>query len=460
MPAAEPSDTNTTATTALGSAPVGRLLLNYGFQTTASVGIYGFYALSNAWFVSHGVGDTALAAVNLVAPLLLLLGAVSSTVGAGGAALVSLALGRQNHLAAAKAAGNSFILFWCAAIIVAICGLAFLEPLLDLLGAHGEVRGYARNYATVLLAGSIVSTGFSSLVRAEGRVRFSTIMWVSSVIIHIVLDPLLTFVFDLGVVGAAYGTIAGQLSSALLSMWFFFIQKNRAYTIRPADLIPDAKVTAKIVSIGAPTFLAGLGATSLAVIINQLIGATGVLAAAALAGFAVATRMQTFVVMPFTGIAQALAPIVAYNTGLGNHSRVTRACTLSLRSAALYGTTTAALVALCAPHIAGFFVAEHATKDIAAQALRVIALSFAVSGIASIVSAYFQSVGRPKPSYLITVGTLLCIRIPLVIGFGAHSLDALWWSITVGEALSAAVALALLRFTGTKVSLARSVPRI
>lgn len=72
-------------TTRLGTDPVGRLLWRTCTQTTAAVGVYGIYALTNAWFVGRGVGDTAMAAVNLVAPLLLLLGAVSTTVGAGGA---------------------------------------------------------------------------------------------------------------------------------------------------------------------------------------------------------------------------------------------------------------------------------------------------------------------------------------------------------------------------------------
>ncbi|GDY51903.1 hypothetical protein SVIO_025260 [Streptomyces violaceusniger] len=81
------------STTRLGTEPVGRLLWRACTQTTAAVGVYGVYALTNAWFVGHGVGDTAMAAVNLAAPLLLLLGAVSTTVGAGGASLVSRALG-------------------------------------------------------------------------------------------------------------------------------------------------------------------------------------------------------------------------------------------------------------------------------------------------------------------------------------------------------------------------------
>lgn len=453
MSSSKPTPAKAAATAALGTKSVGRLLLSYGLQTTASVGLFGFYSLSNAWFVSHGVNETALAAVNVVAPLLLLLGAVSSTVGAGGAALVSLSLGRKDSAGASRAAGNSFVVFWIAAILVTILGLVFLDPLLDLLGAHGEVRVYAHDYAKILLLGSIVSTGFSSLVRAEGRIRFSTMLWVVPVIVHIIMDPLLIFVFDLGVTGAALGTISGQLVSAVMSFWFFFVQKDRAYPITATDLRPHRAKIQRIVGIGAPTFLAGLGATTLTVLINNYIGSYGALAAAALAGFAVATRLQTFMVMPLTGIAQALAPIVAFNTGAGKRDRVAHTRNLSLVTAVVYGGVATGAVVLCAPWLASFFVTDTTTQKIATHALTIISLSFVSAGVSPIVSAYFQSIGQPKSSYLLSIGTLVGLKIPLVLLLGSQGLTALWWSIPIGELLAAVIAFLLLAAHKQKITL-------
>ncbi len=99
----------------LAMRPVGHLLWWACTQTTLSVGAYGIYAVTSAWFVSRGVGEVALAAVNLVAPLLLLVGAVSTTVGVGGASLVSRSLGAGDRGRAARAAGTSFTIFWLVA---------------------------------------------------------------------------------------------------------------------------------------------------------------------------------------------------------------------------------------------------------------------------------------------------------------------------------------------------------
>ena len=122
-------------------------------QTTLSVGVYGIYALTSTWFVAHGVGDTAMAAVNLVVPVLLLLSAVASAVGVGGASLVSRSLGADDTASAACAAGNAFTLFWITAITTTVIGLSRLDLLLTMLGAHGALRGPARSYAIVLLSG-------------------------------------------------------------------------------------------------------------------------------------------------------------------------------------------------------------------------------------------------------------------------------------------------------------------
>src|SRR5262245_60206065 len=113
---------------ALGTQPVGRLLWHSCSQTTLSVGIFGVYALTNAWFVARGVSASAMGAVNLVAPLMLVVGAVSTTVGVGGASLVSRSLGADDPASAARAAGNAFVVFWTTAIGLTIAGLTALNP--------------------------------------------------------------------------------------------------------------------------------------------------------------------------------------------------------------------------------------------------------------------------------------------------------------------------------------------
>ncbi|MGC3994847.1 MAG: MATE family efflux transporter [Propionicimonas sp.] len=431
---------------ALGTQPVGRVLWHACSQTTLSVGVYGIYALTNAWFVARGVGETALAAVNLVAPVLLLLGAVSTTVGVGGASLVSRSLGARRPQDAAHAAGNAFVVFWTTAVAVTVIGLWALDPLLAILGATGDTLAYARPYATVIIAGAIFSTGFSALVRAEGRLRFSTLLWVIPVLVQMTLDPLFIYGLGLGVTGAALGTVGGQMVSAGMAVWFFFLQRRRPYRITAADLRPRLGMIGALLGIGAPSFLAGLGATVLIVLINaRLATNTLVPAAVALAAFAVTARIQTFIAMPQTGITQGVQPVVGYNHGQGSTHRVARARTLALRATVLYGAGTGLLVALTADPLTRLFVTDPQTVATATEALRIVAITFTFAGIPPLVSAYFQAIGRPVPSYLISIGTLLAIKIPLVAVLSAWGPLGIWASIPAGEALSAVAALLILR---------------
>lgn len=435
-------------TTALGTRPVGALLWHACSQTTLSVGVYGIYALTNAWFVARGVGPDALAAVNLVAPILLVLGAVGTTVGVGGASLVSRRLGAGDPEGAGRAAGNTFVVFWLTALVVMVAGLAALEPLLTLLGAHGEVRGYARDYAVVLLLGAFSATGFSALVRAEGRMAYSTMMWVGPILVQMALDPLLVLGLDMGVRGAALGTIGGQSVSTGMSLWFFFVQRGRPYRVGLKQLRPHLATVAAVVTVGAPSFLASFGATLLVVLANNRLAVTG--GAVALAAFAVASRLQTFAYMPHMGIAQGLQPVVGYNAGAQLWPRVRRARGLALWATIGYGAAAAAALAVCAEPLVGLFVDDGPVATASVTAVRIIAAGLVLSGVTPMVSSYFQALGQARPSYALSVGTLVVLKIPLLLvlgtfGGGLSAGPGVWIGLSAGEAAAAVAALLLLR---------------
>ncbi|MFI9528599.1 MATE family efflux transporter [Micromonospora rosaria] len=453
---------------ALGTEPVGRLLWRSCAQTIMSVSVYGLYAVTNAWFVAWGVGPVALAAVTTVAPVLLALGAVAATVGAGAASLVSRSLGAGDPAQAARAAGTAFVVFWTTAVVGGVAGVVLIDPLLTLLGATGELRGYARDYAVVILGGAITGTGFSSLVRAEGRLRFSTMMWVWALATQIVLDPVLIFGFGLGVRGAAWGTVAGQAVSTVMSLWFFFgpRQHRRPYRIGLTDLRPHGPTLRRLVAVGSPSFLAGVGATLLAALTNTLLVAAG--GAVALSAGALCVRIGTLVAMPQLGIAQGLQPVAGFNAGSGAVDRVRRATTLTVRATVGYGVVAGLVLLVAADPLAGLFTSDPAVCGQAATALRIVALGCPFAGLVPLLSARFQALGQPLPSYLLSIGTVLVVKIPLLVAGGSVGVTALWISVPVAELVSAGAALLVLRrwpwpaegdTTGTRSARRRPVTR-
>jgi putative MATE family efflux protein len=411
------------------------------------VSAYGVYALTNAWFVARGVGTEAMAAVNLAVPILLILGAVSTTVGAGGASLDSRRLGAGDPAGAARATGNAFLLFWTCAAVTTVAGLLALDPLLTVLGAGpaSTTRGLTRDYTVILLCGALVSTGFSSLIRAEGRLRFATLIWLIPILVQITLDPLLIYGFDLGVRGAALGTVGGQAVSSGMSVWFFFLQRGRPYRVTARDLRPHGPTIRALIAVGAPSFLAGFGATLLAVLVNNVLAATAA-GATALAAYAVCARIQTFAAMPQIGISQGLQPVTGYNAGRGRHERVRRARILALRATLGYGAVVALAIGLTAGPLIGVFTDDPAVGPTAEHALRIIVIGLAFAGAAPLASAYFQSLGRAAPAYLLSAGTLLLVKIPLVLAAGSTTSTGIWISLAAGDIVCALVALLVLRY--------------
>lgn len=439
---------------ALGTRPVGRLLVSTSAHTTMSVATFGVYALTNALFVARGVGPEALVAVNVVAPVLLVLGAVSTTVGVGGASMVSRGLGAGDPRRAARAAGNAFLVYWTSAALITVAGLLLLDPLLTLLGARGEVRGHARDFATIVLAGSITATGFSSLVRAEGRLRFSTSLWVLPVLCQIVLDPLLILGLGWGVRGAALGTVGGQAVSMGMSLWFFFLQRDRPYRIGLADLRPHGPTLRELVAVGAPSFLGGFGNTLVMLLVNSRLAALG--DPADLAAYATSVRVTTFVLMPQTGIAQGIQPLVGYNVGRGLCQRAERVRVLALRATVLYGAAVCLGLLLLAEPLAAAFTdgpasgsgTGAATGPATVEALRVIALSYPLAGVAALIATYFQANGRARPSLVISLGSVLGVQLPVLLLLSLAGTPWLWTGFPLAALLSAAGAVAVLRRDG------------
>lgn len=216
----------TPRTRSFGTEPVARLLWHACTQTTMSVGVYGIYALTNAWFIARGVGAVAFAAVNLVAPLLLLLGAVATTVGVGGASLVSRSLGLGDLDQAARAAGNAFIAFWATAIGVAVVGVVLLDPLLamadPLTGLFTDdpaVHAQATDALRVLAVGypfAGIAPLVSARLQAAGQPRYS--YWLSAGTIPAVRAPLLLAFSRLGTTGLWISFPTAEFATALLAI--------------------------------------------------------------------------------------------------------------------------------------------------------------------------------------------------------------------------------------------------
>jgi len=229
----------------------------------------------------------------------------------------------------------------------------------------------------------------------------------------------------------------------LMSLWYFFGRADRPYRVRLSDLRPHAGVMREIVAVGVPSFLGNLGAMLVLALANAALARTG--GATALASFAIASRIGRFILMPQLGLSQGMQPIVGFNAGRGLASRVARTRTLALRASVGYGTLMTLLLLVLAPWVVRAVTSDAGLVADSASALRMMALSYPLAGIAVLVAAYFQAIGRPRPSWVLSVAGVLAVRVPAVLLLGLLGVTGVLVSYVVAEVVLAAASLLVLR---------------
>lgn len=429
----------------LGTEKIGSLLWEMSSQTTLSLLVYAIYSITDTYFLSVGINSLAAAGASIISPVLIALGGVATTVGVGGASVVSRALGEKKPERAAQAVANTFLIFWTTALIITIFGAAFIRPIVYLFGATEAIAPYAITYGRIIFLGAIFSTGFSTIVRADGNIRYSTAMWIIPVVANIFLCWLFIMVLHIGVAGAALATvIGGQALSAGMSMYFFFLRKNRSYQIHLAYFKPDWAIMGEVITVGLPSFIKSLSASLVVIITNNLLKAIG--GDSALSVYAIVGRLISSLNTPQTGIIQGMQPILGYNFGQKKLERVRKTIRYSLIASVTYGLLVCGLSMLFPAVLIGLLSKE---PDIIAEgqtALRLMSLVFPVSGISVMVAAYFQAVGRAREALIITLGGILLVKLPvLLLVSSLFSLNGIWVSEAVSELILCAIALMMLR---------------
>ncbi len=414
--------------------PVGRLMLSLCTQTTFSLLLYHAYSLTDTFFVANGVDGTASGAVGIFAPVLTLVNGISSTLGTGGGSVISRRLGEGENLKCRRVVGCMMFVWLLSSTIITVAGLALLEPLLDVLGCTSEIRPYALDYGRIMLLSTVVSTGFSGIMRAQGDIGYSTLQWSGPVLINLVLDPVFIYGFRWGISGAALATLIAQLFSAANSIYYFFFRKKTPCRVTIRDICWNAPACGEIVSVGLPAFLGSLGGSLVGTLGNQVLGAVG--GTAAISAFTIVSRVQSFASTPFSGVMQGIQPMLGFDFGRKNYARIKCTMRYALIFVLAYGGFAAVTLYFASDKVIELFAAELLSPG--GTALRVLCLALVTAGLMPIVQAYLQALGRGRQVLFLSLGSVFLIRLPALLMAGVfQTVDGVWWALVASDWLIA-----------------------
>ena len=400
----------------MGTGSVRKLMLKMAVPALVGQVVNLLYNIVDRIYIGHlpEIGGTALTGVGLFTPILMLITAFAMLAGAGGAPRAAIAMGKGDRDAAERIMGNCFTVLMILAVILTTV-LYFAAPaLLRLFGASDATLPYAVTYGRIYILGSVfvlTVMGMNTFITTQGFAQISMITTVIGAVINIVLDPILMFVLDMGVAGAAVATVLSQAVSAL---WIlrFLTGKKTILRLKRANLKLIPGVILPCLGLGISSFVMISTESILSVSFTSSLARFG--GDVAVGAMTVLTSINQLITMPLSGICQGGQPLISYNYGAGKLDRVKEAFFCQFGVCVAYTTCFWLLLMFLPNFFAGIFTNDASLVGYTAWAIRIfLACGFSVGFQISCQQA-FMALGQAKISLLMACLRKLILLIPLI----------------------------------------------
>lgn len=430
----------------LGSRPVGKLLFKYSIPAVVGMVVQALYNIIDSMVIGHAIDDpNVVAGIAVTFPVMNLATALGMLIGAGSATRISIVLGQKDHRRAQLILGNSVQLTIYIGLAYITVFALFLDKILMLFGASPNTLPYAHEFLMWLLPGMVLMNltfSYNNVMRATGYPRLAMYTNLLGVAVNLVLAPTFLFGFKMGIRGAAIATDIAMLVTAIFVMRHFFKRESEVHFERGIYRI-RRDIIKSIIYIGLSPFLINVaGSVVNAIINNSLLRYGGDNAIAAVVVF---NRYVTVFVFIIIGICQGMQPILGYNYGAGNFTRLFSTLKKAAVSATVVTVIGSAVGALFPAAIASMFMQDAAQISCAVVCLRITTLTFWIVGYQIVVTNFFQSLGMAAKSVFLSLTRQIIFMIPMLLILPpVWGLNGVWACFPVCDFLSAVVATVFL----------------
>ena len=421
-------------------------LLKFVFPSIVMMIFTSIYSVVDGLFVSNFVGKTPFAAVNLVWPFLMILGAFGFMIGTGGSALVAKTLGENKKEDANRYFTMLITLVVILGVLLTIIGLIVLRPLSSALGASGQMLEDCVTYGRTLMifnTAFMLQSVFQSLFITAEKPRLGLIMTVVAGLTNMVLDALFIAVFKWGLVGAALASGLSQCIGGILPLIYFLSSKNDT-PLKFVKTKMEGKVLLKACANGASELMTTVSSSLVSMLYNfqlmRLAGQNGI------AAYGAVMYVEFAFIAVFIGYSIGTAPIVSYHYGSENHNEVKNMLQKSFKIMSILGITMMVLAQILASPLAKVFVGyDKQLFDMTVHGFRLFSFYFILAGINIYASSFFTALNNGMISAIIsfsrTLGfeTLAVIILPIFL-----QLDGVWLAITVAEICAFVISISFL----------------
>lgn len=436
---------NRKAALELGQKPVGQLLWQYALPAIVAMSASSLYNIIDRAMIGQLVGPEAIAGLGITFPFMNLSGAFGAAVGVGASTCISVKLGQRDYLTAEHLLGNTVTLNLIIGLAFMLVCFIFLDPILRFFGASEVTLPYAREFMEVILAGNAVThmyMGMNAVLRAAGKPRQAMYSVLFTVAMNILLVVLFVWWFRWGIQGAALATITAQSMALAWQLWVFSRPEELLHLKRGIYRL-KRNLVKNIIAIGISPFLMNVTACVVVIFMNnQFVRYGGDMAVGA---YSIANSIVMVFFMFVIGMNQGMQPIVGYNYGAENYSRMMRCLWLTIISATVILFVGWSLSMLFPRQIARIFSTDATLIEMAARGIRLNMLVFFVVAGQAVITNFFQCIGRVKISIFLSLSRQLFMLVPLAFILPLWlGLDGVWYSMALSDFGSALMTWPLL----------------
>lgn len=423
----------------MGVMPVGRLLVNMSLPMIISMLVQAMYNIVDSLFVAR-INEDALTAVSLAFPVQNLMIGIAVGTGVGMNALLSMSLGSGDVKTADKAAVNGIFLAAVSALLFLVLSFFVPEIYYNSQTDNARILGYGVDYlgiVTFCAAAVFMQMTFERILQSTGKTMFTMVTQGLGAIINIILDPIFIFglcgVPEMGIKGAAYATVTGQLIAFALAL-FFNLKFNKEVSLSFKGFKPDIHIVKRIYAVGIPSMVMN------AIVSVMTYGVNGILmgfTSTATAVYGIFVKLQSFAFMPVFGLNNGMVPIVAYNYGARRKERIMGTYKLSVIGGMGIMLLCFAIMQIFPKELLLMFDASDKMLEIGVPAIRIISLSFIFAGYSIVSSSMLQAMGHGMMSMLISLCRQLVVLLPLAYLMSLTGrLELVWCAMPAAELAS------------------------
>lgn len=407
----------------------GKLIWQFAIPMLLGNIFHQLYNVVDSWVVGNYLGKEALSAVGASHPLIFLLISLVIGVSMGSTIIISQYFGAKDYNKVKISIDTLYIIMFFSGILVTILGLLFSKEIFQLIKLPDEVIPNAVAYFNIYISGSIFMFGFygtSAILQGMGDSKTPLVFLVISTLVNIVLDLLFVLQFNWGVEGVALATVIAQ-AGAFLSAIFWLNKTHKLIRISFIRLKFDWEIFKTSVRIGVPSGLqqvfVSMGMLALFRIVNDF-------GTSAVAAYSVASRIDSFAIVPAMTFASALGTFVGQNMGAGKQERVKKGLISTLMMTGIISVVISAAVIIFAHGLMSVFTTDQEVVEIGAEYLRIVGYYYIIFAGMFTFTGVFRGSGDTLIPMFITLFSLWLIRVPASVMFSKmFGLVGVWYGL-------------------------------